>query len=94
MTGYITGFYGRKVLLERYAQRYAHAERWMSRYGLFAVFLFALVPMLMFDLLGIVAGGTRYNLARFATAKFAGRFLRCLLLAYAGWALFDFFPVP
>lgn len=94
MTSYAAGFYGRRILLERYAERYAHAERWMTRYGLFAVFLFALVPMLIFDLLGMVAGYTRYNLVRFAAATFAGRFLRCLLLAYAGWTLFDFFPVP
>jgi uncharacterized membrane protein YdjX (TVP38/TMEM64 family) len=92
MTSYAAGFYGRKVLLERYAERYAHAERWMTRYGLFAVFLFALVPVLIFDLLGIVAGCTRYSLWRFAAATFAGRFLRCLLLAYAGHALYPLLP--
>ena len=92
MTSYAAGFYGRKVLLERYAERYAHAERWMNRYGLFAVFLFALVPMLIFDLLGIVSGCTRYNLPKFAAATFAGRFLRCLLLAYAGHALYPLIP--
>lgn len=92
MTSYAAGFYGRKVLLERYAERYAHAERWMNRYGLFAVFLFALVPMLIFDLLGIVAGCTRYNLPQFAAATFAGRFLRCLLLSYAGHALYPLIP--
>lgn len=92
MTSYAAGFYGRKVVLERYAERYAHAERWMNRYGLFAVFFFALVPMLIFDLLGIVAGCTRYNLPKFAAATFVGRFLRCLLLSYAGHALYPLIP--
>lgn len=91
MTSYLAGFYGKTILLERYAVQYAQAERWMTRYGLFAVFLFALVPMLVFDLIGIVAGCTRYSLPRFAAATFAGRFFRCLLLAYAGYALIPFF---
>jgi membrane protein DedA with SNARE-associated domain len=94
MTSYIAGFYGRTVLVERYAAQYAQAARWMQRFGLFAVFLFALVPMLVFDLLGIVAGCTRYNIPRFVAATFAGRFLRCLLLSYAGYALLPFFTLP
>lgn len=92
MTAYVAGFYGRQILRDRYAERYAHAERWMNRYGLFAVFLFALIPMLIFDLLGIVAGCTKYNLPKFAAATFAGRFLRCLLLSYAGYALAPIIP--
>ena len=87
MTSYAAGCYGRKALAERYAERYAQAERLMNRHGLFAVFLFALVPVLVFDLIGIVAGCTRYSLPRFAAATFAGRFLRCMLLSYAGHAL-------
>ncbi len=91
MTSYAAGYYGKTILAQRYAVQYAQAERWMNRYGLFAVFLFALVPMLVFDLIGIVAGGTRYSLPRFASATFAGRFLRCLLLSYAGFALLPLF---
>jgi len=87
MTAYVAGYYGRQILVERYAERYAHAERWMNRYGLLAVFLFALIPMLIFDLLAIVAGCTRYNIFRFAAATFAGRLLRCLLLSYTGYTL-------
>jgi len=94
MTSYVAGYYGRTMLVERYAVQYAQAERWMDRYGLLAVFLFALVPVLVFDLLGIVAGCTRYNLPRFAAATFAGRFVRCLLLSYAGYALLPFFWLP
>jgi membrane protein DedA with SNARE-associated domain len=92
MTSYIAGVYGKTILFERYAAKYAQAERWMNRYWLFTIFLFALVPMLVFDLIGIVAGGTRYSLPRFATATFTGRFLRCLLLAYAGYTLLPFLP--
>lgn len=92
MTAYIAGIYGRRVLMDRYADRYAHAQRWMNRYGSLAIFLFALIPMLIFDLIGIVAGSTRYSLLKFVTATFAGRFLRCLLLSLAGYALFDSIP--
>jgi membrane protein DedA with SNARE-associated domain len=92
MTSYAAGHYGKKVLLTGYSARYAQAEQWMQRYGLFAVFLFALIPMLVFDLMGIIAGSTDYPLARFAAATFAGRFLRCLLLSYAGYTLTPLLP--
>jgi membrane protein DedA with SNARE-associated domain len=94
MTSYVAGFYGRRMMVERYTARYEQAERLMSRYGLFAIFLFALIPVLVFDLIGIVAGGTRYSVPRFVAATFAGRFLRCLLLAYAGQSLYHLLPLP
>jgi len=89
MTAYLAGMFGRQILVDRYAEGYAHAERWMNRYGVFAVFLFAVVPMLIYDFLGLVAGGTRYDITKFVGATFAGRFVRCLVFSYSGYALFD-----
>jgi len=94
MTAYAAGILGRKVLLRGYSRQYAHAEGWMKRHGVFAVFLFALIPMLVYDLIGIVAGSTRYHLGKFVAATFAGRFLRCLLEAYLGYSLIHMLPLP
>lgn len=91
-TCYLVGYLGRNVILSGYSEKYEQAERWMNRYGSFAVFLFALVPVLIFDLLGIVAGSTRYPLWKFLLACFAGRVLRCLIEAYSGFALVGLFP--
>lgn len=93
MTSYLAGFYGRRLLPTRYEGHYARAARWMNRYGLFAVFLFSFVPMLVYDLIGIVAGSTRYHIGRFVAATFAGRLLRYLVYAYAGYGLAILFPI-
>jgi membrane protein DedA with SNARE-associated domain len=71
---------------------YEKAEGWLKRYGSFAVFLFALLPILIFDLLGIVAGSFRYPLWKFILACWAGRLIRCLVEAYLGWGAFGFLP--
>lgn len=57
---------------------------WMNRYGLFAVFAFALVPMFVYGLIGWVSGSTRYPVARFMAATFAGRLGRYPIYLYAG----------
>ncbi len=91
-TCYLVGYLGREVVMAGYSQKYQQAERWMQRYGSFAIFLFALVPVLIFDLIGIVAGSTRYPLWRFMMACFAGRVLRCLIEAYLGYGLLGLLP--
>lgn len=94
MTSYVTGYLGRTVLLNKYSAAYADAERWMNRHGAVAVFLFALIPMLIYDLIGIVAGASRYHIAPFMAATFAGRFFRCLIEAYLGYSLVSLLPLP
>ena len=93
MTAYIAGMLGRQMLLRGYSRQYAQAEGWMNRHGALAVFLFALIPMLVYDLIGIFAGSTRYHVGKFMAATFAGRFLRCLLEAYLGYSLLHMLPL-
>ncbi len=93
LTSYLAGSLGHKFLAAGYSKRYAQAERWMHRYGAFAVFLFALLPMLVYDLIGLIAGSTRYQLWKFIGATFAGRVLRHAVQVYVGYSLAGFFPL-
>jgi len=94
MTAYLAGILGRSVFLRGYSDKYVNAQGWMDRHGALAVFLFALIPMLLYDLIGIVAGATRYNLPKFIAATFGGRFLRCLIEALLGFSLLSLIPIP
>jgi len=86
-TSYFVGYWGRAVIdLER-RQRYKRAENWMMRYGGVAIFLFALVPGLIFDLIAIAAGAVRFPFWKFLLASFAGRLPRSFLEAYLGWMI-------
>jgi uncharacterized membrane protein YdjX (TVP38/TMEM64 family) len=92
LTSYLAGYLGRKIALTGYWDKYESAEQWMKRYGSFSIFLFALLPVLVFDLIGIIAGSTRYSLWKFILACFIGRFLRCIAESYLGFELLSCLP--
>jgi len=84
LTGYYAGYLGRKIIVTAYHERYEQAAGWMNRYGLWAIFAFALVPILIFDLIGLAAGALRLPVWKFLLACWAGRIVRSLIEAYFG----------
>ena len=81
LTGYFLGYSGRGVLNE--SRLYLRLERWTRRRGWLVLFLFALIPNPIFDIVGIAAGALRYPLWRFLGILFAGKLGKFLVLAYA-----------
>jgi uncharacterized membrane protein YdjX (TVP38/TMEM64 family) len=63
---------------------YEAVRRFIARYGLFAIFIFALIPNPLFDLAGIAAGTTRIPVWAFLLACFLGKTVRFILIAYMG----------
>lgn len=90
-TAYLVGRGGRAVIRDRYLGKYERAENWMRRYGFATIFLFALVPFLIFDLVGMIAGSTKYPYWKFLLATLAGRIPRSFAVAYLGWAILPYF---
>ena len=94
LSGYYAGYLGRRVILDEYLSKYQKAELWMKRYGSLIVFVFALFPFLIFDLVGLAAGALRFPLWKLLLACWAGRVIRSIAGAYLGWGIFHFFPGP
>ena len=92
LTSYLAGYWGSKVILGEYSGKYEKAESWLRKYGSLAVFVFALLPILVFDLLGLAAGSFKFPLWKFILACWAGRLIRCLVEAYLGRGAFSFLP--
>lgn len=90
-TSYLVGYAGMMVIDLKRSQRYKRAEKWMSRYGVVTIFLFALFPFLIFDLVGIAAGSLRFPFSKFMLATIAGRLPRSFMEAYLGWAIVPYF---
>ncbi len=95
LTGYFLGYSGRGVLNK--SRLYVRLERWTRRRGWLVLFLFALIPNPIFDVVGIAAGALRYPLWRFLAIVFAGKLGKFLAVAFAckesiGW-LRDVFGV-
>lgn len=87
LTSYFAGTLGHRFLASSYAKRYAQAERLMERFGAIAVFLFAFLPMLLYDLVGLIAGSTRYPLWKFLSATFVGRLFRHAFQVFVGYSV-------
>ncbi len=90
LSSYFVGYWGRKIIFGEYSGRYEKAESWLKKYGSRTVFVFALLPILIFDLVGLAAGAFRFPLWKFILACWAARLIRCLAEAYLGWSLASF----
>ena len=90
LSSYFVGYWGRKIIFGESSGRYEKAESWLKKYGSLAVFVFALLPILIFDLVGLAAGAFRFPLWKFILACWAARLIRCLAEAYLGWSLASF----
>lgn len=89
ITGYQLGYSGRTLLAQEESESYQSAKKWMEKHGGFAIFLFALVPFLIFDFLGIAAGALKYPLKKFFLFAWLGRLPRSILECYVGASLLE-----
>lgn len=88
-TSYMAGYGGRGIIRDGPQRRmYDRTERWLKKWGVWAIFIFAAAPFLLFDIAGMVAGVLRLPLWKFLLAGWAGKTLKYIALAYAaawGW---------
>ena len=87
-SAYLIGRGGRKLIEERYGRRLEGAKMLIQRYGMLAIFFFALTP-LPDDLILIPLGMLKYSLRKALVAAFLGKVAMCLVIAYAGRFSFE-----
>ena len=88
LTAYYVGRGGRTIIIRQYQAGYEKAEDWMNRYGGLTIFVFALVPVFIFDLVGVAAGTLRFPIQKFILFCWAGRLPRSFMEAYLGYGMF------
>ncbi|PKB65489.1 MAG: hypothetical protein BZY80_00245 [SAR202 cluster bacterium Io17-Chloro-G2] len=93
LTGYSLGYSGQGIVSQR--PFFTRLEGWMRRRGWLVLFLVALVPNPVFDVVGVAAGALRYPLWKFLAVVWAGKIIKFGAIAYActysaSW-LMDFF---
>ncbi len=93
LIGWAIGVYAGRPYVERHPRllhlpktRLAAAERWFERFGLWAIFLGRLTPLVR-SFVSIPAGLLRAPLRPYALLTLAGSALWCLFFAAIGWAL-------
>jgi len=87
---YVIGYYGGRPFLKKYGKLVMinehdidHADRWFSRYGIEAVFITRLLPIVR-TFISLPAGMAKMNFTKFAIYSFAGSLPWCFALTYAG----------
>ena len=92
LSGYYAGYAGRKIAFSNDFVPYSRVERWVNRYGAWAIMFLAFQPIIPFDVGGLIAGAAKMPMRKFMPALFAGKLPKYLLLAYAGVGLIHFLP--
>ena len=82
LTGYLAGMGGQAIIDNR--ELHERFERWMDRYGLFALFFLAAIPNPFFDVAGIIAGMSGIPVATYMLVVWAGKIVKFILIAYLG----------
>lgn len=84
MTAYWVGYVGEKIIVDEHVPAYQKAVSWMDRYGAWAVFGIALIPILPYDLIGMAAGALKIKWWKCFLATLSGKMPRAFLVAYLG----------
>ena len=83
--GYLAGFAG-KDLAQKY-KRFQFLRHWLDANGWLTVFIFAFLPLPLFDFLGVLAGASGMRWIKFGPPLVIGKLLKMLIYAYVGAGL-------
>lgn len=83
LSGYALG-YGGQSFLKRNSHPLRFLEGWMRKAGGPILFVFALIPNPLFDVVGMVAGAQRFPVHLFLLWIWPGKTIKSLIVAYAG----------
>jgi membrane protein YqaA with SNARE-associated domain len=83
LTGYMAGYSGHTWVDDH--PRYDRLVIWMQQYGVFTVFLLALLPNPLFDVAGMIAGVLRLPVWQFLLSAAVGKVIKNIAFAVAGY---------
>lgn len=84
--GYLVGYGGRSLLgsIEKENPWIKKIERIFQKMGFLTIFIFSILPMPLFDIIGLIAGGLNYPIWKFTMAVLCGRVIRNIIFAWTG----------
>jgi membrane protein DedA with SNARE-associated domain len=87
LIGYLAGVGGHGLVADN--SGYRKVSGYVKRYGMWAVFVLAVIPNPLFDVVGIVSGVLRIPVWRFFAACWAGNVIKATAIALAGKGAFS-----
>lgn len=80
LVGYYCGRIGKKAVEE--TQLLCRIRKFLDKYGIMAVLLFAFLPLPLFDLVGVTAGAARMPLPKYFLSCAAGKILKMMMYVF------------
>ncbi len=87
LTGYMAGISGRGLIENK--GKIEKVKNWMSKHGLWTLFVLAVIPNPLFDLAGIVAGATRIPVYKYLIVVWLGKLIKFLAFSFLGAGVFN-----
>jgi membrane protein YqaA with SNARE-associated domain len=85
--GYFAGRLGNRMVRVENWKGYQFVQNWVGRYGAWTVSILAFIPLVLFDVVGLAAGGMKMPVLRFFMATWLGRIPRSYVEVFAGASL-------
>ena len=85
LTGYLIGYGGHKALKKRYKKWLGKAEKFAEKRGMFVAILAIAASPIPTDIVGILAGVSRYKPWKFFVAMAIGKVVKYTMIAWAGF---------
>lgn len=83
LSGYLLGYSGQTLVANR--PIYGRIQGWMRRWGVWVIFALAVIPNPVFDVGGMIAGALRFPLWKFLGSCAAGKIIKNIVFALAGY---------
>lgn len=83
LVGYMAGTSGNTII--EHQDYYETVQHYMERYGARTFLILAAIPNPLFDVAGIAAGLVRFPIDKFLLSVWAGKTIKAILFAGAGW---------
>ena len=91
LNGYYWGLVGKRIAIPDEITGYQIIQRWVQRYGVWAIAFISFQPVLPIEIGGFIAGAGRMSIRKFFPALWLGKFPKYVILIYAGTTVINFF---
>ena len=85
LTGYLLGYGSQEALKKKYRKWLERANEWAEKRGMFFAILAVAASPLPTDIVGILAGVSKYDPKKFFIAMAIGKIIKYTLIAWAGF---------
>ncbi|OGG03827.1 hypothetical protein A2W14_04770 [Candidatus Gottesmanbacteria bacterium RBG_16_37_8] len=89
--GYFLGYGSRGILktFEKESSYVRRLEGFFHKSGFITTFIFAILPIPIFDIIGVIAGAVNYPVSKFFLAMVSARIIRNIIYALTGARIFS-----